>query len=67
MFARYDTVRIEDVGVTKVRKLGRGGFEAMDEMGRVWNGRKVVLAVGMKDLVEETGVDGYEGVWGRGV
>ncbi|KAK0632611.1 putative thioredoxin reductase glit-like protein [Immersiella caudata] len=69
LFARYDTVRIEDVTVKAVKKLEGGAFEAEDEKGRLWKGRKVVLAVGVKDLVEdmEAMIPGYEKLWGRGV
>jgi gliotoxin/aspirochlorine biosynthesis thioredoxin reductase len=69
LFARYDTVRIENIAVKAVRGLEGGGFEAEDEKGMVWKGKKLVLAVGVEDLVEEMEevIPGYEKLWGRGV
>ncbi|KAK4451417.1 putative thioredoxin reductase-like protein 1 [Podospora aff. communis PSN243] len=69
LFARYETVRIENVAVKRVRGVESGGFEAEDEKGTVWEGRKLVLAVGVEDLLGEMEgvIQGYEGLWGRGV
>jgi gliotoxin/aspirochlorine biosynthesis thioredoxin reductase len=66
LFARYETVVVENTVISAVRKTERGVFQADDEKGRVWSGRKLVLAVGMKDLYPEE-IEGYGDFWGRGV
>ncbi|KAI1089575.1 FAD/NAD(P)-binding domain-containing protein [Rostrohypoxylon terebratum] len=75
ILARYsDTVQFRDVGVAKVRKLeseegddgGRTRFEAQDENGVKYIGRKVVLATGVRDVMPEK-PEGYRDLWGYGI
>ncbi|KAI3396520.1 hypothetical protein diail_12044 [Diaporthe ilicicola] len=40
-------------------------FEARDEAGSQWRGRKVILATGVRDLLPF--IDGFEDCWGTGV
>ncbi|KAI2618035.1 thioredoxin reductase glit [Hypomontagnella submonticulosa] len=71
LLARYaETVQFRDVGVRKVRKLdddaaGRTRFEVEDEQGGKYVGRKVVLAVGVRDVMPE--IPGYAELWGYGI
>ncbi|KAI1142014.1 thioredoxin reductase glit [Hypoxylon sp. FL0543] len=70
--SRYSgTIQFRDVEVARVEKLadderGRSRFEAEDVDGKKYVGRKVVLAMGVKDVMPETPV-GYADLWGRGI
>ncbi|XDG09656.1 hypothetical protein ABKA04_009271 [Annulohypoxylon sp. FPYF3050] len=74
ILARYsDTIQFRDVGVVKVRKIeseeGDGGktrFEVQDENGVKYLGRKVVLAMGVRDVMPEK-PEGYKDLWGYGI
>lgn len=63
--ARYDTVQLEKVQIEAVNKTRKGHFEATDSNGRVWTGRKLVLAMGAKDIPLD--IPGYEDCWARGM
>ncbi|KAI4866122.1 FAD/NAD(P)-binding domain-containing protein [Hypoxylon rubiginosum] len=75
ILARYPTIQFRDVGVRGVRRLdddgderGRKGsrFEVEDEEGERYLGRKVVLAMGMRDVMPD-GPKGYEELWGYSI
>ncbi|RDL38756.1 uncharacterized protein BP5553_03096 [Venustampulla echinocandica] len=67
----YDTVAFEDVEIKKVEKIENGGadgrmlFKAVDENGREWWGRRVVLATGIKDIMLD--LEGYDSCWVKGI
>lgn len=61
---RYDTVEFKSTTVKQVRKLKDGGFEAMDEVGQVYRGKKLVLGTGVRDVLEDE-APGYADCWGR--
>jgi thioredoxin reductase len=42
-----------------------GGFEARDANGKTYQGRKVILANGVKDVFPD--IDGYADAWGKGM
>ncbi|KAF2462083.1 hypothetical protein BDY21DRAFT_312963 [Lineolata rhizophorae] len=63
ILARYQTVRFEDVAVESVRQTDDGLFEAVDASGKEWLGRKVVLAMGVRDILPA--IDGFADCWGR--
>lgn len=65
LLARYSTVSFEETQIKSVRKTPNGSFKATDSQGRVWTGRKLVLASGVKDIYPD--IDGYENVWTKGV
>lgn len=71
LLARYATVQFREAAVESVRVRGSGDddgrklFEATDAAGRVWTGRKLVLASGVRDVYPD--IPGYDDVWGRGV
>jgi alkyl hydroperoxide reductase subunit AhpF len=69
LLARYNTTSFIDVGkktVTKSAKEdGSSLFEAVDEEGKSWWGRKVVLATGIKDIFPD--IEGYEECWIKGM
>ncbi|SMR54942.1 unnamed protein product [Zymoseptoria tritici ST99CH_3D1] len=57
LWARYDTIRIEDAKIENIRWNGDGRFEAIDGKGNVWTGKKLALAVGMEDVYPD--IPGY--------
>ncbi|KAI5921266.1 thioredoxin reductase glit [Camillea tinctor] len=68
--ARYgDTAEVRDgVEVVKVEKLEDGEkkrtrFRAVDAKGRVYEGRKLVVASGIQDVMPD--IPGYAELWGR--
>lgn len=60
---RYDTVTLVDVAVRRVWKLDSGDFEITDATGKIWRGRKLVLATGVKDEIPP--VQGFADCWPR--
>ena len=63
LLARYqDIVHLEDTGITAIKRID-GGFEATDQSGKIWQGKKVILATGVKD--EFPSIDGYAECWGK--
>jgi len=60
---RYETVEFVSANIQEVRKIA-GLFEAADSQGKVYQGRKLALATGVRDVVEEQ-VEGYAECWGR--
>ncbi|KAL0936715.1 thioredoxin reductase [Colletotrichum truncatum] len=65
--ARYSaTVTFADVAVTKTTKVKDGLFKAQDATGKVWFGRKLVLATGVTDIMPQE-IQGYDDCWGRGI
>ncbi|KAF2971139.1 hypothetical protein GQX73_g2439 [Xylaria multiplex] len=65
IMSRYSTIQFRDVGVTSVRKLENGRFEAVDDVGDKYEGRKVVIASGIRDIMPD--IPGYSQLWGKGI
>lgn len=63
LLTRYDTIQIENTSIQQVRKSSKGVFEAVDSTGNVWEGRKLVLAVGVRDIPPD--IPGYVTAWGK--
>jgi thioredoxin reductase len=65
ILAHYDTVSFQDVSIKNIerteREDGSSLFKAVDETGKEWWGRKVVLATGIKDIMLD--IPGYEENW----
>ncbi|OAA72306.1 thioredoxin reductase GliT [Cordyceps fumosorosea ARSEF 2679] len=70
--ARYPSIAFRDgTAIVEVRRAtaaaaAAAGFEAEDAEGNVYYGRKLGLATGVRDKVEEQ-VEGYADCWGRGI
>ncbi|KAF7534613.1 hypothetical protein G7054_g6081 [Neopestalotiopsis clavispora] len=62
---RYASIEYQPAKISQVRRTA-DGFEAEDEHGRVFCGRKIGLATGVEDLLDQE-VPGYADCWGRGV
>ncbi|KAJ1712134.1 thioredoxin reductase GliT-like protein [Aspergillus flavus] len=65
ILARYDTIQFENIEIKNVQKTSEGYFKAFDALDRVWTGRKMVLANGVRDIFPD--IDGYKECWGRGI
>lgn len=67
------TTHFEDVGIVRVEKIKEGLdgdeekslFKAIDERGREWWGRKVVIVSGVKDVMVD--IEGYKECWVSGM
>ncbi|RHZ61469.1 NAD(P)/FAD-dependent oxidoreductase [Aspergillus thermomutatus] len=62
---RYGTVTLSDAALRRVWKLDSGEFEATDVTGKVWRGRKLVLATGVRDEIPS--VPGYAACWPKSI
>lgn len=63
--ARYQTIQFENSTIETVQKTTKGYFQAINASGKIWEGRKLVLATGVTDLIPK--IDGYDDCWGRGM
>jgi thioredoxin reductase len=61
--ARYETVDFESATIKTVRKVA-DLFEAVSDQGTVYQGRKLALGTGVRDVVEKQ-PEGYADCWGR--
>lgn len=60
-------VKEEVTAIERVSATAKGHtlFEARDEAGSKWRGRKVILATGVRDLLPF--IDGFDDCWGTGI
>ena len=65
LLRRYDTVQFQSANITEVKKLDNGQFSARDEEGNVFQGKKLVLASGIKDIMPN--IEGFGDCWARGI
>ncbi|KAI1755260.1 FAD/NAD(P)-binding domain-containing protein [Xylaria castorea] len=65
ILSRYSTIQFRDVSVANVRKLESGRFEVVDDAGDKYEGRKIVIASGIRDIMP--GIPGYSELWGKGI
>jgi thioredoxin reductase len=63
---RYPSIEFQSTTIKEVRRTDTGVFEAIDENGVVFRGRKLGLATGVRDMVEKE-AEGYAECWGRGM
>jgi len=61
----YETVTFRDVGVETLRKTADGSFEATDNEGKLWMGKKLILATGVRDIYPD--IQGYDECWVTGM
>lgn len=61
----YQTIQFQDVEVQKVRKTEQGVFEAVDASGKLWTGKKLILAAGVSDIYPH--LEGYDDCWVKGM
>ena len=70
--ARYPDIEYRPATIKQVRKLdgdaasGGAAFEAVDEDGTVFRGRKLGLGTGVRDMIEDQ-PEGYAECWGKGM
>lgn len=67
LLARYETATIACVEVSHVSRLQelRTIFIVTDASGKIWQGRKLVLATGVSDILPE--MPGYDSCWVKGM
>lgn len=65
LLRRYDTVEFKKAYIEEVKKLDNGNFQVTDGWLKVYEGRKVVLASGVRDILPQ--IEGYDYCWGRGM
>lgn len=66
IISRYETIQFEQTAaIREVRKTSSGRFEALDDKGRTWLGRKLVIATGVSDIFPD--IPGYGECWGYGM
>ncbi|KAH7170035.1 hypothetical protein EDB81DRAFT_636467 [Dactylonectria macrodidyma] len=66
LLKRYETIEFKSATIEKVRKLETGIFEAVDSKGAVYQGRKLGLGTGVRDVMDDQ-PEGYEECWGYGI
>lgn len=62
---RYDTIEFKRAYIETIKKLENGNFLATDGWANAYEGRKVVIATGVKDVLPQ--IEGFDFCWGRGV
>ncbi|KAL2283667.1 hypothetical protein FJTKL_09725 [Diaporthe vaccinii] len=62
ILARYSTVEFADVGVVKIEKKSDSHFHLVDESGKEYDFRKIILATGT--AYDFPDIDGYQETWG---
>jgi thioredoxin reductase len=63
--ARYPDFQSVDAEIVELRKLDNATFEARDGQGKTYQGKKVILANGVKDCFPD--IEGYAAAWGKGM
>ncbi len=61
----YQTVQFENSAVLKVGKTDENIFEATDQHGMLWKGKKLILATGVTDIFPS--ISGYDACWATGM
>jgi thioredoxin reductase len=57
----YDTVQFADVAVTTVEKKSDSSFRIIDDTGKTWEVKKLILAIGSSDVLPD--LKGYSDLW----
>ena len=66
LLARYGSiVTFQTAAIHQVRKLESGCFEAVDDSGNVYTGKKLCLATGVRDIMPD--IPGYADCWTKGM
>lgn len=61
--SKYPTIEFHDSRIDKVEKKSESEFSLTDSTGKIWQVRKLLLAVGSSDIFPD--IDGYEPLWGE--
>lgn len=60
----YTTIQFENVEIISIEKNNKtNAFIATDSSGKAWNGRKVILATGVRDIFPD--IEGYAENWAK--
>ncbi|KAF4948234.1 hypothetical protein FSARC_13780 [Fusarium sarcochroum] len=63
---RYESIEFKSATIATVRKTDAGVFEAVDDKGTVYQGKKLGLGTGVRDVFDDQ-PKGYSDCWGRGI
>ncbi|KAF5021308.1 hypothetical protein F66182_6706 [Fusarium sp. NRRL 66182] len=63
---RYESIEFKSATIVTVQKTDAGTFEAVDDQGTVYRGKKLGLGTGVRDIFEDQ-PSGYRDCWGRGI
>ena len=61
ILSNYSTLQIEDTKIENATRTEDGLFALQDGNGKVWEGRKLILAIGSAD--DYPAIEGYEECW----
>ncbi|KAL4741670.1 hypothetical protein BDV11DRAFT_212874 [Aspergillus similis] len=61
--SRYNTIYFKDATIVSAAKKDDGTFEAVDEQQNKYQGRKLVLATGVTDVLPD--IKGFSELWGK--
>ena len=61
----YQSIQFHDSAADKIEKTKDGLFLVTDRDGRLWEGRKVILATGVTDIYPD--IKGYDDCWVSGM
>jgi gliotoxin/aspirochlorine biosynthesis thioredoxin reductase len=59
--SNYPTLEVKEVEVKDVAKKGDSSFTVTDVTGKIWAGRKLILACGSADVYPD--IEGYGDAW----
>lgn len=62
---RYETTLFADVDAVVIERTSARRFQVIDSKGNKWQGKTVILATGVKDVMAD--IHGYEAAWGRSI
>ncbi|OCL14900.1 FAD/NAD(P)-binding domain-containing protein [Glonium stellatum] len=65
ILSRYGTVSYEETTILTAKKTDAGTFEVEDDNGRIWQGKKLILATGVRDIFPA--IEGYAECWTKGI
>jgi thioredoxin reductase len=65
ILGQYESVKVHHVTIHTIKQREDAVFEATDDNGKVWSGRKLVLASGVEDVMPD--IEGFRECWGSGM
>ncbi|KAK4866498.1 hypothetical protein LT330_008430 [Penicillium expansum] len=65
ILANYPQITSHEATIIKAEGLKPDGFALTDEAGKIWSGKKLILANGVEDIFPE--IEGYAQAWGTGI
>jgi thioredoxin reductase len=57
----YKTIQFADITVASIERKGDSSFHVVDETGKTWDVKKVIIAIGSSDVIPD--LKGYSELW----